>query len=156
MAESKQVRVGVNGYGVIGKRVAAAVAQQNDMTLAGVADVVTDWRAQMVLQHRFPLFGATADDAATMRGAGLEIAGTPDDLLSEIDVVVDCTPKRIAARNVDAYRSRGIKYILQGATSTQRPATPSSPNATMPAHSARTPLASSPATRHPSCGRSRR
>jgi phosphoglycerate dehydrogenase-like enzyme len=33
--ESKKVRVGVNGYGVIGKRVAAAVAQQKDMVLAG-------------------------------------------------------------------------------------------------------------------------
>jgi glyceraldehyde-3-phosphate dehydrogenase (NAD(P)) len=114
MAEAKKVRVGVNGYGVIGKRVAAAVAQQQDMTLAGVSDVVTDWRARMVLQNGFPLFGATPDHAAAMRGAGLEVAGTLNDLLGAIDVVVDCTPKRIAARNVDAYRSRGIKYILQG------------------------------------------
>lgn len=28
----------MNGYGVIGKRVAAAVAQQDDMSLAGVAE----------------------------------------------------------------------------------------------------------------------
>ena len=36
MAKSKKVRVGLIGYGVIGKRVAAAVAQQKDMTLADV------------------------------------------------------------------------------------------------------------------------
>lgn len=35
MPESKRTRVAVNGYGVIGKRVAAAVAQQEDMSLAG-------------------------------------------------------------------------------------------------------------------------
>ena len=44
MTDSHNVRVAVNGYGVIGKRAAAAVAAQDDMTLAGVADVATDSR----------------------------------------------------------------------------------------------------------------
>jgi glyceraldehyde-3-phosphate dehydrogenase (NAD(P)) len=114
MSESKNVHVAVNGYGVIGKRVAAAVASQPDMSLQGVSDVVTDWRAHMVLQNGFRLFGATAESATSMRHAGLEIAGTLDDLLGQVDVVVDCTPKRIAAKNVETYRRRGIKFILQG------------------------------------------
>lgn len=38
-----KIRVAVNGYGVIGKRIADAVALQDDMELVGVADVVTDW-----------------------------------------------------------------------------------------------------------------
>jgi glyceraldehyde-3-phosphate dehydrogenase (NAD(P)) len=114
MPESKKIRVAVNGYGVIGKRVAAAVASQDDLTLTGVSDVVTDWRAHMVLQNGFRLFGATAESANTMRDAGLEITGTLDDLLGQANVVVDCTPKRIAAKNVDTYRRRGIKFILQG------------------------------------------
>ena len=29
-------------------------------------------------------------------------------------MIVDCTPKRIAAKNVDTYRRRGLKFILQG------------------------------------------
>ena len=52
MSEPKKIRVAVNGYGVIGKRVAAAVALQKDMSLAGVSDVVTDWRARMVTPER--------------------------------------------------------------------------------------------------------
>ena len=114
MAESKRLRVGVNGYGVIGKRVAAAVAQQEDMSLAGVSDVVTDWRAQTVLRNGFRLFAATPEHAETMRQASLEITGTLDNLLGQVDVIVDCTPKRIAAKNVDLYRRRGVKFILQG------------------------------------------
>ena len=114
MSDSTKVRVGVNGYGVIGKRVAAAVASQEDMALAGISDVVTDWRAHMVLQNGFRLFGATAEAATRMRGAGLKIAGQLEDLLGQVDVVVDCTPKRIAAKNTDTYRRRGIKFILQG------------------------------------------
>ena len=114
MTASKRVRVGVNGYGVIGKRVAAAVAQQPDMVLSGVSDVVTDWRAHMVLRNGGRLFAATPEHANSMRGAGLDVTGTLDDLLGEVDVVVDCTPKRIAAKNVETYRGRGIKFILQG------------------------------------------
>lgn len=114
MVESAQLRIGVNGYGVIGKRVAAAVAQQDDMSLAGVSDVVTDWRAQMVLRNGFRLFAATPEHADAMRQARLEIAGTLDDLLGHVDVIVDCTPKRVAATNIDRYRQRGVKFILQG------------------------------------------
>ncbi len=114
MPLSKKIRVGVNGYGVIGKRVAAAVTQQPDMVLSGVSDVGTDWRAQMVLRNGFRLFGATAEHAEPMRRAGLDLAGTLDDLLADVDVIVDCTPKRVAAGNVDTYRDRGIKFILQG------------------------------------------
>jgi glyceraldehyde-3-phosphate dehydrogenase (NAD(P)) len=40
----KKLRVAVNGYGVIGKRVADAVKAQQDMELASVADVGTDYR----------------------------------------------------------------------------------------------------------------
>ena len=36
------IRVAVNGYCVIGKRVAAAVLHQDDMSLSGISDVVTD------------------------------------------------------------------------------------------------------------------
>ena len=108
MTDSPRVKVGVNGYGVIGKRVAAAVTQQMDMSLAGVSDVVTDWRAHAALRNAFRLFGATPEAADAMRNARLAVDGTLDDLLGQVDVIVDCTPKRIAAKNVETYRRRGI------------------------------------------------
>lgn len=108
------VRVAVNGYGVIGKRVADAIAQQDDMTLAGVADIGTDWRLRMANRQGYPLYGATAEHADAMRQAKLEISGTLDDLFGETDVIVDCTPKRVAAKNVPRYRERGLKFIVQG------------------------------------------
>jgi glyceraldehyde-3-phosphate dehydrogenase (NAD(P)+) (phosphorylating) len=113
MTEAQKTRVAVNGYGVIGKRVAAAVTLQEDMSLAGVSDVVTDWRAHMVTRGGFSLFGATTEHADAMRSAGLNVTGTLDELLGHADVV-DCTPKRIAAKNVEVYRRRGLKFILQG------------------------------------------
>ena len=112
--EANKVRVAVNGYGVIGKRVAEAVACQEDMTLAGVSDVVTDWRARMAIRHHLRLFGATGEHANAMRAVGLEVAGTLDDLLGQADIVVDCTPKHVAAKNIDGYRRRRLKFIVQG------------------------------------------
>lgn len=110
----RKIRVAVNGYGVIGKRVADAVAAQDDMTLAGVVDVVSDWRSAMAVRRGMALFGATPESAAAMRESGLKVAGMLEDLLGEIDLVVDCTPKRIAAKNVETYRKRGIKFIVEG------------------------------------------
>lgn len=114
MAEARKTRVAVNGYGVIGKRVAAAVARQPDMSLAGISDVVTDWRAHMVTRNGFALFGATGEHANAMRAAGLDVTGTLDELIGRVDVVVDCTPKHVAARNIAVYRRRSLKFIVQG------------------------------------------
>src|SRR5690606_14664629 len=50
------VRVAVIGYGVIGKRVADAVALQQDMQLAGVADVAIDWRLKVAAALELPIF----------------------------------------------------------------------------------------------------
>jgi glyceraldehyde-3-phosphate dehydrogenase/erythrose-4-phosphate dehydrogenase len=42
-----KTRVAVNGYGVIGKRIADAVRLQDDLELVGVADVVSNYRLQV-------------------------------------------------------------------------------------------------------------
>jgi glyceraldehyde-3-phosphate dehydrogenase (NAD(P)) len=112
--DSQNIRVAINGYGVIGKRVADAVAAQDDMTLAGIADVATDWRMQVAQQNGYLLFGATGEHADAMREAGLNADGALDDLIGVADVIVDCTPKKIAAENVERYREAGIKFIVQG------------------------------------------
>lgn len=108
------IRVAVNGYGVIGKRVADAVARQEDMTLAGVADIELDWRPRIAVRKGYRLFGATSEYADAMRDAGMDVAGTLEDLVGDADVIVDCTPKHVAAKNVDLYRRLGRKFILQG------------------------------------------
>ncbi|MFZ5790091.1 MAG: type II glyceraldehyde-3-phosphate dehydrogenase [Pseudomonadota bacterium] len=113
-AQQGRIRVALNGYGVIGKRVADAVTSQDDMELLGIADIETDWRMKTALQKGFRLFASLEDRADAMRKAGLEIAGTLDDLLEDAEVVVDCTPKRIGAKNAERYRARGLKFILQG------------------------------------------
>ncbi len=111
---SKPVRVIVNGYGVIGKRIADAVASQDDMELVGIADVVSDWRIKVALQKGYPVFASTRDAAESMRAAGIPVAGVLDDALAQVDVVADATPKKIAAANLERYRAAGVKSVFQG------------------------------------------
>ena len=109
-----KVRVGINGYGVIGKRVAAAVAQQHDMELSGICDIVTDYRIRRPWALGIPIFAATEAAALGLHEANITPKGLLEDLLDQVDVVVDCTPKSVAGMNLALYRKHKVKFVLQG------------------------------------------
>ena len=111
---NQRIRVAVNGYGVIGKRIADAVAAQEDMELVGVADVVSDWRIKVAVVKGYPVFASTPEAASGMRAAGIPVAGVLDDILRQVDVIADATPKKVASANLGKYHADGIKSIFQG------------------------------------------
>lgn len=76
-----EIAVAVNGYGVIGKRVTDAIVRQDDIVLAGIADITTDWRIEPAVRKGYKLFAAGEDVRGPMRKAGFEVSGTLDDLL---------------------------------------------------------------------------
>jgi glyceraldehyde-3-phosphate dehydrogenase (NAD(P)) len=109
-----KVRVGVNGYGVIGKRVADAVACQDDMELTGVSDVVINYHIRVAAERGYPIYASAPERRAVMEDARLPVASTLDDLLKNLDIIVDCTPKGIGAKNKSLYEKAGVKAIFQG------------------------------------------
>jgi glyceraldehyde-3-phosphate dehydrogenase (NAD(P)) len=111
---NNKIRVGVNGYGVIGKRVADAVRVQPDMELVGVSDIISDYRIKVAVELDIPLYASLPEKESEMKDAGLPVAGALRELIAHIDVMVDCTPKGIAAKNLEGYKSAGIKAIVQG------------------------------------------
>ncbi len=112
--ENGIARVAVNGYGVIGKRVADAVTLQDDMELIGVADVVSDYRIRLAVERGYAIYAATDEAGDAMEAAGVPVAGGLNDLLERVDVVVDCTPKKVGAQNRPRYEAAGVKSIWQG------------------------------------------
>ena len=112
--DNQRVRVAVNGYGVIGKRVADAVRAQPDMELVGVSDLITDYRLRTGAVLGMPIYAALPERIGAMEAAGITLAGTLDDLLRQVDVIADCTPKGVAAKNLERYRAAGVKAVLQG------------------------------------------
>ena len=72
------------------------------------------------------MYAATAEAVAAMENAGVRVTGALEDLLGQVDVVVDCTPKKIGAQNRPRYQAAGVKSIWQGGEKHGVMATPSS------------------------------
>ena len=78
------IRVGIIGYGTIGKRVADAVLLQDDMHLVGVTyREVHSYKIKSAQNKGIPVFPLKMVEY----------------FLDTVDVVVDCTPKGVGAIN---------------------------------------------------------
>jgi glyceraldehyde-3-phosphate dehydrogenase (NAD(P)) len=108
------VRVGVNGYGTIGKRVADAVARQPDMTLVGVSKTRPSYEALRAQERGYPLFVAGSGKVEAFQTAGLKVAGRLDDLARQVDVMVDCAPEDVGMENRRIYDAANLRAIFQG------------------------------------------
>lgn len=108
------VRVGVNGFGTIGKRVAHAIQLQDDMDLVGVVKRRPDYAALQALRAGISIYTPSPEDAEKMEKAGIRVAGTIEDLLSSVDVVVDATPGGTGAEYKKLYERYGVKQVFQG------------------------------------------
>src|SRR5699024_10124797 len=107
----KKIKVAVNGYGDIGKRIADAVRAQEDMELLGGSDVATHYRVATAITQDIPIYASTEDAHQEMSAVGYPVAGRLPDLLDSADVVVYCTPAKIGADNLDLYRTHGVKSV---------------------------------------------
>lgn len=108
-----KVKVAINGYGTIGKRVADAVTLQDDMEIIGISKTKPNFETQIAVKKGFDVY-APAEKVEGMEKGGIEIAGTVDDMINEADLVVDCTPGGVGEKNKPLYEKAGIKAIWQG------------------------------------------
>ena len=110
------IKVAINGFGTIGKRVADAVDAQDDMIVVGVTKTGPSFGCDLAVKKGFPLY-CTFDEPSKISAfsdAGYTCSGGLSDLLSIADVVVDCAPGKLGAENIEKYKNAEIKYIFQG------------------------------------------
>ncbi|MEM4474900.1 MAG: type II glyceraldehyde-3-phosphate dehydrogenase [Fervidicoccaceae archaeon] len=107
------VRVGVNGFGTIGKRIAEAIAAQDDMKLVGVAKTKPDYEALIARSRGYDIYvaGSKPED---FEERGIKVKGTLDDLLRSVDVIVDATPGGVGEKYKPIYAERGVRAVFQG------------------------------------------
>lgn len=105
------MRVGIVGYGTIGKRIADAVAAQDDMQVAGVLKVTPDYEALVALAKGFKVY-TLPDKIEKFKKAGIEPAGTIEDLIKVSDVIVDASPDDVGAENKAKYYSKFDKPVI--------------------------------------------
>tara|TARA_Y100000310_G_scaffold167856_1_gene167833 strand:+ start:41542 stop:42612 length:1071 start_codon:yes stop_codon:yes gene_type:complete len=114
-----KIKVGIEGPGAIGKRLAEAVSVQPDMTLVGISGFDTKDIAKLTYA-KYPTYATIdqgTDRSAIMKAAGIEVLGTLEDLARQADVVVDATLKGLPETKFDIYRSNGAKIIVEGGES---------------------------------------
>lgn len=113
-----RIKVALNGYGTIGKRVADAVARQDDMMLIGIAKTKPDYEAYAAAEKGYAIYAVDAAKAGPkFKDAGLPLAGSSDDMIKKADIVVDATPKGIGKENKSLYEKLGKQAIFEGGES---------------------------------------
>lgn len=93
-----KTKVGVVGYGTIGKRVADAVLLQDDMELMAVTAHSYNYKIRSALKKNINVIPLTDIES----------------LLSYVDVIVDCSPKPAGVDNKKLYERFKVKAIFQG------------------------------------------
>ncbi|MBS3782568.1 MAG: type II glyceraldehyde-3-phosphate dehydrogenase [Candidatus Thermoplasmatota archaeon] len=106
------VKVGINGYGTVGKRVADAVDQQDDMEIVGVAKRSPTYEAEIAVKKGFPFYAASDKYLDNFEEKEILVEGMLEDLLEEADIIIDGTPKKSGYKSM--YEKAGVKAIWQG------------------------------------------
>ncbi len=110
-----KIKVGVVGYGTIGKRVADVVQLQKDMELIGVSANSYSFKMDTCAEKGIPMFAVNNEAKEDLSKNGLKTDGMFEDLIKQCDVVVDCSPKKVGAENKEKYYvANKVKAIFQG------------------------------------------
>ena len=108
------VKVAINGYGTIGKRVADAVTAQDDMEIVGVCKRNPTFEVMMAHERGLAFYTTDDEHKAAFAKKGLGVEGLLPDLLDAVDLVVDCTPGKVGASYIPLYDRHDVKAIFQG------------------------------------------
>ena len=115
------IRVGIAGYGVIGQRLADGVALQKDMELVGVADLAPTLSVRALAERGMPydlylVDGAKKEDFDRL---GIPVAGTFDELVQKVDIMLDSAPGGVGIKNKKVYEKYNVKAVFQGGESNE-------------------------------------
>ncbi len=106
------VKVAINGYGTVGKRIADAVDQQKDMEIVGVSKRTPTYEAELAAEKGFPFYAASDKYLKAFDEKDIPVEGMFDEMLEVADLIVDATPK--GAGYKETFEKAGIKAIWQG------------------------------------------
>jgi len=119
-------KIGVNGFGTIGRRVAIAVQKQKDMKLLGISDVSPSWKSRYAVMN-VPLYVSLREygkDEANQfetskkmfTDSKIKPSGTIFDLAEETELIIDSTPSDVGRKNKEQVYSRkkDLHAIFEG------------------------------------------
>ena len=82
------VKVFINGYGNIGRRIATAFSQDKEIQFIGVGKYSVDDRVKDAVDRNFPLY-VPANMVSKFKEKGFPVAGNISSAIMESDIVID-------------------------------------------------------------------
>ncbi|MEM4061447.1 MAG: type II glyceraldehyde-3-phosphate dehydrogenase [Desulfurococcaceae archaeon] len=107
------VKVAVNGYGTIGKRLADAIAKLPDFKLIGVAKYNADYSALLIVKRGIDIY-VPKEKHREFRDIGVEPAGSIEDMVEAAELVYDASPAKQGLRNKELYTKYRKPAVFQG------------------------------------------
>jgi glyceraldehyde-3-phosphate dehydrogenase (NAD(P)) len=111
------IKVGINGFGVIGRRVAYAVNKQEDMELIGIGKTSPDYKAKIGIEKGFNFYVPEDSHKEKFNKTGLKVSGSIDELIEKVDIIVDATPGSLGEMYREKYLNAKTPALFQGGES---------------------------------------
>lgn len=107
------IKVAINGYGTIGKRIASAILRLPDFELVGVAKYSVDYSAFIASRLGIKMF-VPREKYREFRERGVEPEGDVEYLINEADLIYDASPPKQGLKNKEVYTKYNKPAIFQG------------------------------------------
>ncbi|MDR4492155.1 type II glyceraldehyde-3-phosphate dehydrogenase [Candidatus Nitrosocosmicus sp. SS] len=110
----KVFKVFINGYGIIGSRLATAVSKDKSIKLIGIAKYSPDGKTEDAIKSGFNVF-VPKDSYKEFRKNNFDISGSIEDAILEADLVIDASSEGNGYKNKKKYYLPAKKKaIFQG------------------------------------------
>ena len=108
------VKVFINGYGNIGRRIATAFSQDKEIQFIGVGKYSVDDRVKDAVDRNFPLY-VPANMVSKFKEKGFPVSGNISDAIMDSDIVIDAAKDGYGYDNkVNLYEPLNKAAIFQG------------------------------------------
>ncbi|MEM1921823.1 MAG: type II glyceraldehyde-3-phosphate dehydrogenase [Desulfurococcaceae archaeon] len=108
------VKIGINGYGTIGKRIADALTRFQDFIVTGIVKTKPDYGAFIAKSKGFKIY-SIRENIDLFKKSNIEIEGSIEDLIEESDLIIDTTPGGLGRSYLHTlYSKYGKSIIFQG------------------------------------------
>ena len=108
------VKVFINGYGNIGRRIATAFSQDKEIQFIGVGKYSVDDRVKDAVDRNFPLY-VPANMVSKVKEKGFPVSGNISNAIMESDIVIDAAKDGYGYDNkVNLYEPLNKAAIFQG------------------------------------------
>jgi glyceraldehyde-3-phosphate dehydrogenase (NAD(P)) len=97
------VKVFINGYGNIGRRLASALSKDKEIQFIGVAKYSLDEKVKEALDNRFGVY-VPKESLSSFKAKGFEVTGTVDEAVKASDLIID------AAKEGGGFENKKMLY----------------------------------------------